>query len=211
MRSLGLLLLVLAANAQERQAAKDWPVHVKFDVAEMGAEYLVHSVLWQGESLFLKDYLVVEVAFYPHRARLPFLLKQDDFTLRVNGKKQPLYPQLPAMVAEAAKHQYDIGPGGLDMSTPPVILGRGRTGPDGRPVPYPKPPRVPEQDDKSGVEKKPKLTPEEILTQASLYEGKLSEPVRGLLYFAFKAKPGSVKKVELVYSGGQAQVTIPLL
>lgn len=188
------LVLCLLANAQGRQSAKDWPAHISFEQADMGVEYLVHSVLWQGDSLFLKDYLVVEVAFYPAKKREPFLLKQEDFALRVNGKQQTLIPQWPTQVADAYLRQYDTAIG-------PVM---------GRQTPLPAPPRVPEPEDRSGVRRE-KLTPEEILTKASLYEGKLNEPVRGLLYFAYKAKPGSIKKVELLYRGGKGEVTIPLL
>ncbi|MBI3208468.1 MAG: hypothetical protein HYZ37_06160 [Candidatus Solibacter usitatus] len=74
----------------------------------------------------------------------------------------------------------------------------------------PAPPKVPANEDRSGVEREAPITPAEAIVRGALPEGEVSKPVRGFLYYAYKGKPGSAKKVELVYSGPAGDAVIAL-
>src|SRR5690606_19621837 len=103
---IAILLLGTGLSAQDvvphgttpKTAASDYSVHVRLPDAEIGADYLVRSVLVGGKSFLTDDYLVVEVAVYPLQRR-ELLLSTSRFSLRINGRKQEILSQAPAMVS----------------------------------------------------------------------------------------------------------------
>ena len=90
------------AFAQPRDKASDYPEHVKLADREIGVEYLVHSVPVERGVLLASDYLVVEVAVFP-LTLAGVTVSSSQFTLRINGKKTPVYPQSTGMVAASMK------------------------------------------------------------------------------------------------------------
>src|SRR3981081_1896022 len=122
-------VLAIAATAQERprQKPQDYPVHVELDRFELAAEYLVHTIPTEEGGLTAREYLVVDVAVFPAPLQA-VQLRSDRFTLRINGRKEVLITQTPAMVAASLKYpdweyrpQAEVAAGVGDKS---VILGR---------------------------------------------------------------------------------------
>ncbi len=213
-----VLLFAAWLFAEDRNKATDWPSHATTAKASIGAEYMVRSVMHPDGNVVVRDYLIVELAVYPH-AREEFLLSHQHFTLRINGKKSAIFPQTPGMVAASLKYDdWEMRPGVIatgGVGNTGVILGRPTPterfpgDPSGRNR-LPKPPGAPEQEDRSGIEQAPKTKPDEIVVSAALEEGLISKPRRGYLYFAQKGKAESFKKVELVYSGPAGEAVISL-
>jgi len=219
MIALFLLLFASFAQGEDRNKASDWPVHASLEKVELGAEYMVHAVTHGEEYAVVRDYLVVEVALYPVKPNR-IEVSHQHFTLRINGKKSAIFPQSPGMVAAGMKYDdWERRPGveasaGVDNTG--IILGRPRNTErfPGDPRPgqqrLPKPPTAPQPEDRSGVEKAPKKSPDELVTYVALEEGFTPKPVRGYLYYAFKGKPSSVKSVELVYRGPDGESVLKL-
>lgn len=213
-----LLLLATSLFAQDRNKATDWPSHATTPKAAIGAEYMVRSVMHPDGNVIVRDYLIVEIAIYP-AAREEFLLSHQHFTLRINGKKNAIFPQTPGMVAASLKYDdWEMRPNVIasgGSGNTGVILGRPQQterfpgDPSGRNR-LPKPPTAPEPEDRAGLDKTPKTKPDEIVVAASLEEGAIAKPRRGYLYFAQKGKAESFKKVELLYSGPAGEAVISL-
>jgi hypothetical protein len=100
-----LLLAVLpaAAGTDPKPKPADYPRSSTQPAFTLAAEFLAHSLLTPKGALFLRNYLVVEVALYPAPgARLK--LSHQDFRLRTGSKKPDLLAQAPALVVSALRH-----------------------------------------------------------------------------------------------------------
>jgi len=213
-----LLALALPLTAQERVKPADWPVHSQVKDSAIAAEYMVRTVLAEGRSAVLRDYLVIEVGFFPAKGK-SLLLSTGQFSLRVNGKKIPLLAQTPGMVAASVKYEdWEVRPTVMatgSVGNAGVILGRPqgaeRFPGDRRPTQdrLPPTPRAPGQEDRSGIEREPEVKPEEMVSRAALPEGDTAQPVRGYLFFPFKGKTSSIKKLALVYGGPAGEIELP--
>ena len=201
---------VSAAGVEPRSDAAEYPVHAKVESLAIGAEYLVHSVSGQGQTYVAPDYLVVEVAVFPLKPG-EFTLSAGNFSLRINGKKIPLLPQTPGIVAASLKYpDWEDRPrveAGAGIGDAGVILGRPqpveRFPGDTRPgrARLPAPPRAPTQEDPSGLGNSRPVSAEEVVVESALPEGEFRGPVAGCLYFAYKGKTKSIRSLELLYSG----------
>ncbi len=210
--------LAVAAGVEPRPKPEDYPAHARTEQAVFGAEYLVRTFSARRQTFLIPDHLVIELAAYPERGRR-FLLAAGHFTLRINGKKSLLFPQTPGMVAAALKYpdwerrpELVVGGGVGDRG---VIVGgrdpveRFPGDPRPRQTRLPAPPRVPAG--APGVEKEADPLPEELVVEAALPEGEIAHPVAGYLYFAYKGKPKSVRKLELLYNGPAGQCVLRLM
>src|SRR5262249_1062928 len=74
----------------------------------------------------------------------------------------------------------------------------------------PAPPRAPEDQERSGVERPPPATPDEIISSTALPEGEIAGLVGGYLYFPYKLKMSTVKAVELLYHAAGCDVSLKL-
>jgi hypothetical protein len=192
---------------QPRAKAANYPAHAELKALSIGADFLVHTFSGKGQSFFVPDYLVIEVAIYPVPGSRP-LVAHSHFTLKINGK-QPILPQPPQFVAASLKYEdWERRPtvvAEAGVGDAGVILGRrqptSRFPGDRRPTQdrLPKPPRAP--DSSSGVEKQEEVRAEEICVEQALPEGVAAGPWRGYIYFPHKGKVKDIKKLELVYSG----------
>jgi len=211
---LALLLAMGAAvwgqGTTPKPKAGDYPAHASAADIEIGAEYMVHSIAARGDVFLAPDYLVVEVALYGRKGQA-LDINAGRFTLRINGKKTVVLPQAPGMVAASVKYpdweerkrvEMTAGVGDAD-----VILGRPRPverfpgDPRPREQRLPQPPQVPEAENRSGLDPKEKVKPEDAVTGSALPEGSLRAPVSGYLYFAYKGKAGKIKSLELLVDG----------
>ncbi|HPQ15661.1 MAG TPA: hypothetical protein PLP04_10545, partial [Bryobacteraceae bacterium] len=156
-------------GTEPKAAAADYPVHATAGGVAIGAEYLVHSFSSGGQSFFVPDYLVVEVAVFPPKGR-EIQLSAGQFTLRINGKKDVIFPQPAGFVAASLKYPDWESPrgveGGIGLGGADIILGRRPVGQrfpgDPRESQRRKPPvaQAPSQVP-GGVEKQQALTAEE--------------------------------------------------
>ncbi len=183
------------ACAQPREKASDYPVHSALADREIGVEYLVHSIPVERGVLVASDYLVVEVAVFP-LAAAGVTVSSGAFTLRINGKKAPVYAQSPGMVAASIKYpDYERTTPRLVAQAGPVILGgtqpvsRFPGDPSGRRPP----PVIP------GPEKEAETPIEDQVAHAALAEEHTTRPRRGLLFFPYQGKLKSIHSLELVF------------
>ncbi len=226
MTALRLCACVLAVCAaawpqggtQPKAAAADYPVHAKAGELAVGAEYLVHSFSSGGQTFFAPDYLVIEVAVYPPKGR-ELRLSTGQFMLRMNGRKGVLFPEPSGFVGASLKYSDWENPrsleAGIGMGGTDVILGRTTSAPrfpgdrresERRSPPVPKAPgQVP-----GGVEKQQSLTPAEAAVESALPEGAHAGPAGGHIYFRYKGKTKSIKKLELIYQQGEQQTVLRL-
>ncbi len=212
---LPILLLSQALPGQvvpAKQKPADYPVHAQAGNTGIGAEFMVHVVSIEGQSYFVPDYFVVEVAVFPEKGG-PLELRNGHFTLRINGKKQELMTQSPGFAAASLKYSdwsqrpsvtasAGAGDGG-------IVIGRPQTQPrfpgDDRP---PRPTNPTQTTVDSG--KEPPMTAAEAVVAAALIEGPINQPAAGYLYFPYRGDGKKAKKIEMVYRGPAGEVTLPL-
>ena len=215
-RFIGLLAIGLcSARAQwvtPRASAADYAAHAELNnSASIGAENLGHNMSTAKGAITVPDYLVIEVAVYSKST--PVHLNAGNFMLRLNGKKTPLMAQAPAMVTASLKYpDWETRPTVVGSAGPLIIgaperVGRFPGDPTG-PVSYPVP-RAPT--DTSGVEREPPERVEDIVNHHALPEGEVRPPVSGYLFFPYRGKLKSLKRVELLYEGplGAAALVLP--
>ncbi len=202
---LAALALNFSLQAQDavRSKASDYPAHVSLPSAELGVEYLVHSIPGERGGYFAREYLVVEVAVFPSAAT-GLKISSAHFTLRINNKTV-LSAQSAGTVAAALKYpdweqrrNVSAQAGPLIFGAPPAV-GRFPGDPtQQRPVPAP----VPDQTNNSGIDKEPNLSIDDAVARAALPEGPTATPVKGCLFFRFEGKLKSIKSLELMYDSG---------
>jgi hypothetical protein len=178
------------------------------------AEFHVRSVSSGSEMFVTPDYLVVEVTVAPPE-RGEILVSHSHFTLRMNGKKQVLFPQAPAFVAASLRHpDWEMRPGVVAQAGP-IILGRPEVTErfPGDPIPprsrLPAPPKAPAPENPSGAETERKK-PADVVVEAALPEGKTTAVVKGYLYFAHRGAIKKIKSLELIYQGPAGDTVIKL-
>ena len=211
----GASLAFAQSGTEPKPKAEDYDVHAKSGEVAIGAELMIHSFSGQGQTYITKDFLVVEVAVYPPQIKNdknPLEKKYGNvdvspgaFTLRINGKKQALFPVTPATVATTLQNpEWQSGPrleAGGGMGNTGVILGRPvpQQVPGGQQPPQRRVPGAPPQDDQSGVTPEPRVTAPELVVQTGLPEGHFRGPVSGFIYFPYRGRTTSIKTLDLLY------------
>jgi hypothetical protein len=213
-------LLVQSASAQEvksigppekpeaskgmppRATPADYQAHAQAGMVTIAAEYDAHAIPDPDLTVSTTDYVVVEVALYgPAGMKLP--LNFQDFSLRLNGKKNLLPAQPYALIFKSLKspeyeppsqHELDKnksavtgGSNGAVSTTPDI------TQPTLAPLVH-----IPIEVSRMWQQK---------IHMASLPEGERPLPQAGMLFFQHSGKASSV---ELIYIGPAGKVTIPL-
>lgn len=189
-----------------------YPVHAQVANTGIGAEFMVHVVSIEGQSYFVPDYFVVEVAVFPEKEG-QLELRNGHFTLRINGKKQEITPHAPGLAAASLKYadwsQRPSATASAGAGNGGIIVGRPQTQPrfpgDNRP-PRPAGPMQTTVD----TDKEKPVSAAEAVVEAALVEGPVSQPVAGYLYFPYQGDGKKAKKIELVYRGPAGEVTLLL-
>jgi hypothetical protein len=218
--SLALLSGPLYSQTTVKDKPADYPAHAALGTVSIGAEYLVHSIPAHDQTFFAADYLVVEVAVFPGRGET-IEIGNSTLGLRLNGRKQLMYPEAPGFVAASMKYpdwetrprgevQAGMGNAGVTIGRPPVV-GRFPDDPTPSQSRLPRSPKAPDPDDRRGIEHEVPVSIGDAVAHAALPEGAISKPVSGYIYFHCKAKPKSVKSLELVYETKAGSVTLKLL
>jgi hypothetical protein len=216
MRATPALALLSAGCLYGQTAVKDkpedYPAHAAAGAVSIGAEYLVHSIPAHSQTLFARDYLVVEVAVFPGRNE-PVEVDTKTFTLHINGNKEVIYRDSPGFVAASLKYpDWEQHPQ-TEAQVGPVIFGRppavGRFPDD--PNQTRLPPRFPTTGESAGIDREDPETPDEAVARYALPDGRIEKPASGYIYFHFRAKTKSIRSLELVYAGKSGSVTLKLL
>lgn len=190
-----------------KQKPEAYAAHLDFKKASIGADHHSHTLPTGSSSLFLSEYLVIEVAIFPMLEK-EFPVSPGNFTLRLNGKKQVILAQTPGLVVSSVKNSgwgqsptvaVAVGDGDREV----VVGGPQRKprfpgDPTGNPTPRP---RVPEPENTSAVTPEPAPKPEEMIPDLALQQQLISHPVAGYLYFPYSGKLKALKTIELIYEG----------
>jgi hypothetical protein len=204
-RSLILFLLAVAVciaqGTESKKSASEFPVHAALGDADVAADFMVRLISYGRESFVTDNFLVVEVAIFPHAGRV-FDVRANQFSLRVNGKKEVLFAQTPGMVIASVKYpDWETQSGGIG-ETGGGGVGIGGTAPVERFPGDPRARRIPRpgtgQDDTDAqAVKEPRLSPSEVITRSAISEGPRKTPVSGYLFFPWRGNPAKLKSVEL--------------
>jgi hypothetical protein len=196
------------AGTEPKPKPEDYPVRAQAGDVTIAAEYMVHSFAGQGQTFVAEGYLTVEVALFP-RAGAPLEVNPAGFTLRINGKKRVILSQAPWHVAGSLKYpdwerrptltaSGGIGDAGVTVGRPRSVE-RFPDDPRPRQERLPQPPRAPDAQDRSGLDPRERVRPEELVSEVALPEGPARGPVAGYLYFASREKASRIRSVELLY------------
>jgi hypothetical protein len=184
--------LAWAQGTTPKSSAAEYEVHAATAAVEIGAEFMVHSVLSEDQSAVLKDYLVIEVALFPPK-RIPLESDSGSFTLRLNGKTVPR--ATPQMVA-AAIERPEWSPGPRRDGDVPQRPPYGNV--PGQRMPIPRPPTA---EERAGIDPRERVTPAQLVARTALPQGRFDGAVSGYLYFPFKGKTSAIRTLELTYDG----------
>jgi len=188
---------VRAEGMPPRATPADYQAHKDVGDITIAAEFTGHFVSTPDKMLTTEDWVVVEVALFG-RAGARLQLSPDQFSLRINGRKNPIAsepsvrvnsnlrdPDWQAPEQQAAKQsKTSIGGTGANQESGP-----------------PPPVHIPLELQRSMAEK---------ALKASLEEGDRALPQAGLLYFRYGAKTKGIHSIELIYNGPAGQATIEL-
>lgn len=219
-----LLIVALVSQTplsagETTRTADEYPAKMQVGRVTIAAENLGPSVPTPSGGIFTQEYLTIEVAIFGAVKGQRETFNHQQFALRINGSKVPLRPDSPGTVAASLKYpdwerrsrleaSAGAGDGGIILGRPRAVE---RFPGDRRPaeqrgsgVPLP---RV----DNPNSRKPETATVDELVQNAALPEGDAALPVTGCLYFAFKGKLKSIKKLELLYEGplGESSLRFP--
>lgn len=191
---------IQAKGMPPRAAATEYQAQGKAGMVTIGAEFAGHSVTAPDHTYSSDDYIVVEAGLFgPPGARTT--LSRDDFSLRVNGKKNVL-PSVPyELVFKSLKDpewQPPEAPEESKGSKGGLTTGGGGGQNDSAPPPPPKMPFPLRRAMEQNVQK------------AAMEEGDRPLPQAGLLFFLYRGKTEGLKSLELIYSGAAGKATLDL-
>jgi hypothetical protein len=209
-----------AQGTEPKQKATDYSMNVQVGGADIGIEYMARTLSHRGESIYVEDYLLVELAVFPP-LNGKTIVRASDFHLRVNGRKTLLLAQTPGMVAASLKYPNwaqtraltataGIGESGIIVGRPyPVerFPGDRRAESSRLPGRIPKAPTTPD-----GVAKPDEsLDVNHLVSGSALPEGEIWFPVSGYLFFGWPEKLSKLKKVELLIRTASGEAVVARL
>ena len=187
---------VEAKGLPPRLTPGDYQFHTQAGNVTIAAEFTGHSLSTGQGVLNSEEYVVVELGMYgPAGTRLT--LSNDDFSLRINGKKSPLPSRPYGMVFHSLKDP-DYEPPTPPAAKSKTSLGGGGQGGDNTPPP---PPPIPIPVQRAMAQR---------VQKAALPEGDRALPQAGLLFFQYRGKVQNIESVELIYNGPAGKATLNL-
>jgi hypothetical protein len=183
-----------------RAAASEYQAQGKAGMVTIGAEFAGHSVTAPDHTYSSEDYVVVEAALFgPPGASAT--LSRNDFSLRVNGKKNVLPSEPYELVFHSLKDpewQPPAVPEDQKSSSKGGLTTGGGGQQDSAPPPPPKMPFP------------LRRAMEQHVQRAAMQEGDRPLPQAGLLFFLYRGRTESIKSLELIYSGAAGKTTLTL-
>ncbi len=177
-----------------RTAPTDYPAQGKAGMFTIAAEFAGHGIPAPEGTLSTEDYVVVEVAFYgPPGSHLA--MSFSDFSLRINGKKNPAPGESYEHVGANVKDPEWTPPEPVQKSSSTSIGGGDNNSPP------PEPPKPPAELRRAWALR---------VKKAALVEGDRPLPQAGFLYFPYGGKAKGIHSLELIYSGPAGKTKLDL-
>ena len=163
----------------------------------IAAEFTGHGINTPQGALTTEDYVVVELGLFgAPGSRVK--LSAEDFTLRINGKKNAQSAE-PFGVIRASLKDPEWEPPINNKSKSKTSMGGDEGGNKGDPPP--EPPKMPFAE---------RRVMEQRVLKMTLPEGDRATPVAGLIFFSYRGKVQSIKSLELLYNGPAGKATLNL-
>ncbi len=185
-----------------RATPGDYQAHADAGKVTIAAEFFQHTVPSPQGLLNTEDFVVVEAGIFgPPGARTT--VSPQDFSLRINGKKNP-HPSEPyELVFKSLKDpEWEPPlPAGADPKAGKTSInssGSGKSAGGNDPPPVVHPPIKLQRDWESRVVKQ------------AFPEGDRALPQAGLLFFRYGGKPSGIHSLELYYSGAGGKAALAL-
>ena len=182
-----------------RAAPTEYQAHGQAGMITIGAEFTGHSVPTTEHTFSTEDYVVVEAGLFGS-AGAHTTLSRDDFSLRINGKKNVLPSEPYELVFKSLKDpewQPPAAPEESKGSKGGLTTGGGGAQ-DSAPPPPPKMPFP------------LRRAMEQQVQKAAMLEGDRPLPQAGLLFFPYRGKADGIKSLELMYNGAAGKATLTL-
>ena len=178
-----------------RSGPGDYPAQAKVGQVTIAAEFAEHGIPTPEGVLSSDNYVVVELAIFgPQGTRLP--VSFSDFSLRVNGKKNPVQAEPFERAGASVKDPEWAPPEKPEKSSSTSIGGGGRNDSSA-------PPPGPPAELRRAWAKR--------VMQVAWAEGERPLPRAGLLYFPYGGKAKGIHSLELVYAGAAGKATLNLM
>ncbi len=182
-----------------RAAPADYQAQAQAGAVTIAAEFKGHSAPTPQGTFTTEDFVVVEAAFFgapEARAKL----SNDDFSLRINGKKTAL-PGQPCTLAFKSLKDPEWEPPVPAEAKSKTSFGGGGKGGQGDSNSPPAPVHMPMALQRAM---------EQQVQKASLLEGDRALPQAGLIFFQYRGKTDGIHSIELIYSGSAGKATLML-
>jgi len=177
-----------------RSGPSDYPAQANVGKVTIAAEFDEHGIPTSEGVLSSDTYVVVELAvFGPQGTRLP--VSFSDFSLRINGKKNPVQAGSFERAGASAKDPEWTPPEKPEKSSSTSIGG-------GRNDTSAPPPGPPAELRRAWAKR---------VMQAAWAEGERPLPRAGLLYFPYGGQAKGIHSLELIYSGEAGKATLNLM
>jgi hypothetical protein len=184
-----------------RATPGDYQAHGAAGPLQVGAEFMQHSVPTPQGLLTSEDYVVVEAGLFgPPGSRTT--LSYQDFSLRINEKKNPQRSEPYALVFKSLKDPEWEADTFVEQKSSKTSVGSSGAGGKGGNSNDP-PPVV-------HVPIKLQREWEARATKAAFPEGDRVLPQAGLLFFQYRGKASGIHSLELIYSGPAGKATLAL-
>ncbi len=181
-----------------RATAADYQANAAAGTVTIGAEFLGHSVPTDKGTLSTETYIVVEAGIFG-QPDAGIKLSLEDFSLRINGKNDPLPSQPSGLVGKSLKDPEFEPPASAPPKSKTSLNGGGGSQGDSNAPPAPV--HIPIEVQRSMQQRTQK---------AALPEGDRPLPVAGLLFFQYSGKAKSIRSVDLIYNGPAGKAALEL-
>lgn len=184
-----------AGGLPPRASAADYQFHTQAGKISIVGEFMGHGVpTLEGGPYTTEDFIMVETGFYgPPDAKLD--ISYQNFSLRINGKKNPVPASPYLSVFKSLKDPDWDDPNKKDDTKTQFNSGEGNTSDPPRLIHMP-------------IERQ--RTMQARVMKVSLGEGEHPLPQAGILFFDYRGDAKSIHSLELIYNGPAGKATLPL-
>ena len=182
-----------------RATAADYQANAAAGTVTIAAEFLGHAVPTAQGTLSTETFVVVEAGIFG-QPDAGIKLSLENFSLRINGKNDPLPSQPSGLVGKSLKDPELEPPASASSKTKTNVNGGGGGGQVDSNAP-PAPVHIPIEVQRSMQQR---------VQKAAFPEGDRTLPVAGLLFFQYSGKAKNIRSVDLIYNGPAGKATLEL-